>query len=132
MSANAETLEILKRNFREKLASETIEVKLIDIYLDWHDPDETWLFKPMSATTKQNVIRLYMEHKIVEAQIEGIISRAINEDGSRKFAPANARQFMSFDPEFIDAIATRIHAQIDDVVLSPIDEKRADPLGNSN
>lgn len=64
-----------------------------------------------SATLKQTeeIVALHRENKVAEALAQVLISRALNEDGSKMFTVADKFDLMnSVDPEVVTRIATHI------------------------
>lgn len=81
--------------------------------LEWVDcPEwETKIYFKGSATLKQTeeIVALHRENKVAEALAQVLISRALNEDGSKMFTVADKFDLMnSVDPEVVTRIATHI------------------------
>ena len=89
------------------------KTKLTD-KLEWVDVpewDNTKIYFKSSANLKQTeeVVALYRDNKIAEALVMVLMSRALNEDKSRMFAPADKFDLMnSVDPDVVTRIATHI------------------------
>lgn len=69
------------------------------------------IYYKSSATLKQTeeIIALHRDNKVAEALAAVLITRALNEDGSRMFGNADKFDLMnSVDPEVITEIATHI------------------------
>ena len=81
--------------------------------LEWVDcPEwETKIYFKGSATLKQTeeIVALHRENKVAEALAQVLISRALNEDGSKMFTMADKFDLLnSVDPEVVTRIATHI------------------------
>lgn len=81
--------------------------------LEWVDCPEwdTKIYFKGSATLKQTeeIVALHRENKVAEALAQVLISRALNEDGSKMFTVADKFDLMnSVDPEVVTRIATHI------------------------
>lgn len=92
-----------KTHFKTKLTDklESIEVP------EW----ETTVYFKGSATLKQTeeVVALHRENKVAEALAAVLISRALNEDGTKMFTIADKFDLMnSVDPEVITTVASHI------------------------
>ena len=64
-----------------------------------------------SATLKQTeeVVALHRENKVAEALAQTLVSRALNEDGTKMFTIADKFDLMnSVDPEVITTVASHI------------------------
>jgi Asp-tRNA(Asn)/Glu-tRNA(Gln) amidotransferase B subunit len=88
------------------------KTKLTD-KLEWVDCPEwdTRIYFKGSATLKQTeeVVALHRENKVAEALATVLISRALNEDGSKMFTVADKFDLMNqVDPEVVTRIATHI------------------------
>lgn len=92
-----------KTHFKTKLTDklESIEVP------EW----ETTVYFKGSATLKQTeeVVALHRENKVAEALAQTLVSRALNEDGTKMFTIADKFDLMnSVDPEVITTVASHI------------------------
>lgn len=81
--------------------------------LEWLEvPEwETKIYFKGSATLKQTeeIVALHRENKVAEALAQVLISRALNEDGSKMFTMADKFDLLnSVDPEVVTRIATHI------------------------
>ena len=88
------------------------KTKLTD-KLEWVEcPEwETKIYFKGSATLKQTeeVVALHRENKVAEALAVVLISRALNEDGSKMFTVADKFDMMnSVDPDVVTRLATHI------------------------
>lgn len=88
------------------------KTKLTD-KLEWVDvPEwETKVYFKGSATLKQTeeVVALHRENKVAEALAQVLVSRALNEDGSKMFTIADKYDLMNnVDPEVVTRISTHI------------------------
>lgn len=88
------------------------KTKLTD-KLEWVEvPEwETKIYFKASATLKQTeeVVALHRENKVAEALATVLISRALNEDGSKMFTVADKFDIMNqVDPDVVTRIATHI------------------------
>ena len=89
------------------------KTKLTD-KLEWVDVpewDNTKIYFKSSANLKQTeeVVALYRDNKIAEALVMVLMSRALNEDKSRMFAPADKFDLINIvDPDVVTRIATHI------------------------
>ena len=107
------TLSALIGSFKKRISEEVIEVKLSD----WDsDLDELWLFHPATGTQADAIIKKVSDGNYFAAQVEALFQRCYNEEGRKKFKPADKDALMKLDPEFIAFISERIGA-FDD--LSP-------------
>lgn len=74
--------------------------------------ETTIYFKP--ATTfaqEQKIVQLHAEGKIVEALVESLIQRALDESGAKMFKQADKPQFMNeVDPKIIMRCVTQMNA----------------------
>lgn len=69
------------------------------------------IYYKTSATLKQTeeVVALHRENKMAEALAQTLISRALNEDGSKMFTVADKFDLMNqVDPEVVTRVATHI------------------------
>jgi len=92
-----------KKHFKTKL---TDKLESIDVP-EW---ESTVYFKG-SATLKQTeeIVALHRENKVAEALAQTLISRALNEDGTKMFTMADKFDLMnSVDPEVITTVASHI------------------------
>ena len=92
-----------KGHFKTKL---TDKLECLDIP-EW----ETKIYFKGSATLKQTeeVVALHRENKVAEALATVLISRALNEDGTKMFTIADKFDLMnSVDPEVITTVASHI------------------------
>ena len=92
-----------KGHFKTKL---TDKLEMIDVP-EW----DTKIYYKGSATLKQTeeVVALHRENKVAEALDAVLISRALNEDGSKMFTVADKFDMMnSVDPDVVTRIATAI------------------------
>ena len=92
-----------KTHFKTKL---TDKLECMDVP-EW----ECKVYYKGSATLKQTeeVVALHRENKVAEALAVVLISRALNEDGSKMFTIADKFDMMNnVDPEVITNIATEI------------------------
>jgi hypothetical protein len=92
-----------KGHFKTKLTDklESVEVP------EW----ETKIFFKGSATLKQTeeVVALHRDNKMAEALAQTLISRGLNEDGSKMFTVADKFDLMnSVDPSVVTRVATII------------------------
>lgn len=92
-----------KGHFKTKLTDklESIEVP------EW----DTKIYFKGSATLKQTeeVVALHRENKMAEALAQVLISRALNEDGSKMFTVADKYDLMNnVDPNVVTRVATHI------------------------
>ncbi len=88
------------------------KTKLTD-KLEWVECPEwkTKIYFKGSATLKQTeeVIALHRENKVAEALAAVLITRALNEDGTRMFTVADKFDLLnSVDPDVVTRIATHI------------------------
>ncbi len=88
------------------------KTKLTD-KLEWVECPEwkTKIYFKGSATLKQTeeVIALHRENKVAEALATVLVSRALNEDGTKMFTIADKFDLMNnVDPEIITNMATHI------------------------
>ena len=92
-----------KGHFKTKL---TDKLECIDVP-EW----ETKIYFKGSATLKQTeeVVALHRENKVAEALAQTLVSRALNEDGTKMFTIADKFDLMnSVDPEVITTVASHI------------------------
>jgi len=92
-----------KGHFKTKLTDklESVEVP------EW----ETKVYFKGSATLKQTeeVVALHRDNKMAEALAQTLISRGLNEDGSKMFTVADKFDLMnSVDPSVVTRVATTI------------------------
>ena len=88
------------------------KTKLTD-KLEWVECPEwdTKIYFKGSATLKQTeeIIALHRENKVAEALAQTLVSRALNEDGTKMFTIADKFDLMnSVDPEVITTVASHI------------------------
>ena len=88
------------------------KAKLTD-KLEWIDVQEwdTKIYFKSSATLKQTeeIVALHRENKVAEALAAVLITRALNEDGTRMFGIADKFDLMnSVDPDVVTRVATHI------------------------
>lgn len=92
-----------KTHFKTKL---TDKLEYIDVP-EW----KTKVYFKGSATLKQTeeVVALHRENKVAEALAQTLVSRALNEDGTKMFTIADKFDLMnSVDPEVITTVASHI------------------------
>jgi len=92
-----------KTHFKTKL---TDKLECIDVP-EW----ETKVYFKGSATLKQTeeVVALHRENKVAEALAQTLVSRALNEDGTKMFTIADKFDLMNnVDPEVITTVASHI------------------------
>jgi len=88
------------------------KAKLTD-KLEWIEVPEwdTKIYYKSSATLKQTeeIVALHRENKVAEALAAVLITRALNEDGTRMFTVADKFDLLnSVDPDVVTRIATHI------------------------
>jgi Asp-tRNA(Asn)/Glu-tRNA(Gln) amidotransferase B subunit len=88
------------------------KTKLTD-KLEWVECPEwdTKIYFKGSATLKQTeeIVALHRENKVAEALAQVLISRALNEDGSKMFTMADKNDLMNnVDPDVVTRMATHI------------------------
>ena len=117
-----ETLSALIGKFKERLSEEVTLVHLSD----WdNDMDDIWYFHPATGTQADAIIKKVSDGNYFAAQVEALFQRCRDENGRKKFKPADRDSLLKLDPEFIAFISDKIGA-FDD--LSPDVEE----LGNSS
>jgi hypothetical protein len=92
-----------KGHFKTKL---TDKLECVDVP-EW----DTKIYFKGSATLKQTeeVVALHRENKMAEALAQTLISRGLNEDGSKMFTVADKFDLMnSVDPSVVTRVATDI------------------------
>ena len=92
-----------KGHFKAKL---TDKLDCLDVP-EW----ETKIYYKTSATLKQTeqVVALHRENKMAEALVQTLISRALNEDGTKMFTVSDKFDLMNLvDPEVVTRVATHI------------------------
>ena len=89
------------------------------------DMDDIWYFHPATGTQADAIIKKVSDGNYFAAQVEALFQRCRDENGRKKFKPADRDALLKLDPEFIAFISDKIGA-FDD--LSPDVEE----LGNSS
>lgn len=78
--------------------------------------ETTIYYKEKSAFKDQSAImQLHQQGKVVEALVETIVVRSLNQDGSKMFQPAERVVLLnSVDPQVLVKIATELNKTADD------------------
>lgn len=98
----SDVLEKAKQHFRSQIAN-----KQDSFYVpEW---DTTIYYKPMNARQQDAIFKLANEGKIIEAMVENMILRALDEDGKPLFKPVHKVELMRHtDPDVITRIASQM------------------------
>jgi hypothetical protein len=108
-----ETISALIGKFKERISEEITYVDLSEIDSDL---DEIWCFHPATGTQADAIIKKVSDGSYFAAQVEAIFQRCYDQNGKKRFRPADKEGLLKLDPEFIASISERIGA-FDD--LSP-------------
>ena len=107
------TLSALIGKFKQRISEEVTEVRLSD----WDsDLDDVWYFRPATGTQADAIIKKVSDGNYFAAQVEALFQRCYDDNGRKKFKPADRESLMKLDPEFIAFISDKIGAFED---LSP-------------
>ena len=117
-----QTISALIGKFKERISEEITYVDLSEIDSDL---DEMWCFHPATGTQADAIIKKVSDGNYFAAQVEAIFQRCYDQNGKKRFRPADKEGLMKLDPEFIASISERIGA-FDD--LTP----EVDELGKSS
>ena len=117
-----QTISALISKFKERISEEITYVDLSEIDSDL---DEMWCFHPATGTQADAIIKKVSDGNYFAAQVEAIFQRCYDQNGKKRFRPADKEGLMKLDPEFIASISERIGA-FDD--LTP----EVDELGKSS
>ena len=116
------TLSALIGKFKARISEEVTVVHLSD----WDsDMDEVFYFHPATGTQADAIIKKVSDGQYFAAQVEALFQRCRDENGRKRFKPADKEALLKLDPEFVGFISEKIGA-FDD--LSPDVEE----LGNSS
>jgi len=117
-----QTISALIGKFKERISEEVTYVDLSEIDSDL---DEMWCFHPATGTQADAIIKKVSDGNYFAAQVEAIFQRCYDQNGKKRFRPADKEGLLKLDPEFVASISERIGA-FDD--LAP----DVDELGNSS
>lgn len=93
-----------KQHFHSVLAQELISIDIPE----WET--KIWFKAASTFQQEQKIIELHGKGKLVEALVETLIIKALNEDGTKVFTPADKPVLMrEVDPEIIIRIVTAMN-----------------------
>ena len=102
-----DTISALIGKFKERISEEITYVDLSEIDSDL---DEVWCFHPATGTQADAIIKKVSDGSYFAAQVEAIFHRCYDQNGKKRFRPADKEGLMKLDPEFISSISERIGA----------------------
>tara|TARA_Y100000034_G_scaffold96486_1_gene117499 strand:+ start:132 stop:488 length:357 start_codon:yes stop_codon:yes gene_type:complete len=87
-------IESIKAHYRSKLAGGLGSVDVPEWGTET-EPLRIWFKSATNPKTQEKLAKLFNESKPIEAAVEALIIRALNEDGTAMFVPANRRELMN-------------------------------------
>ena len=113
-------IESIKAHYRSKLAGGLGSVDVPEWGTET-EPLRIWFKSATNPKTQEKLAKLFNESKPIEAAVEALVIRALNEDGTAMFVPANRRELMNHcDVDILIRVIGEINnfQQVDqDVVL---------------
>lgn len=109
MSNKINIMESATQHFKEQLSGELLQVEVPE----WN---ATIWFKPAFTFAQQEkIIQLSNDGKMVEALVETLIVRALDQEGKRLFTHASKTRLMNeVDPNVIIRVVTEMNQEIKD------------------
>ena len=87
-------IESIKAHYRSKLAGGLGSVDVPEWGTET-EPLRIWFKSATNPKTQEKLAKLFNESKPIEAAVEALVIRALNEDGTAMFVPANRRELMN-------------------------------------